>query len=230
MMNKLKRLFGNLAAGAVSIFILCLAITAPYQVEVHATAPGPAPYTVPSDGVGRVVLAETEQETSVDTPETETAEIEPYIASEPVVEETVVEVFEEADPVIRTDLDVLIIEAAERYDLPWQLVSAVCYVESNYNPYAVSSTPDYGLMQITQSVMANYGLTADNWMDPAANLDAGCRIIREKMDLSGGDITQALTRYRFGDAEALRMWGRGEYSNWYSERVLAKYYELIREG
>lgn len=247
MMGRIKRLFCDLIAGAVAVLLLCLAITAPYQVEVHATAPGPAPYTAPSDGVGRIVFAETEQETSVDTPETETAEIEPYIAPEEVIEteavsasyrqvtgkletEELVEVFPEADPIIETDIDALIVQVAAEYGLPWQLVSAVCWAESTYNPYAVSSTPDYGLMQVTQSVMGSYGLTADNWMDPAANLDAGCRILREKMDLSDGDITKALTRYRFGDTEALKMWSRGEWSNWYTERVLGKYYELIREG
>lgn len=242
-MKKLKRLFGDLTAATVSIFLLCLAITAPYQVEVHATAPGPLAYTAPSDGAGRIVLAETEQETSVDTPETETAEIEPYIAPEEVIEteavsasyqqvtgkletEEFVEVFPEADPVIETDIDALIVQVASEYGLPWELVRAVCYVESGFDPNAISVTGDYGLMQVSYVNHGWLGLTDP--LDPEANLRAGCTILKTALDNSDGDFTKALMRYNRGDAYAMSQWSQGIFSTAYTERVLGKYYELLR--
>lgn len=244
MMNRLKRLLGNLTAGAISIFVLCLAITAPYQVEVHATAPGPMAYTAPSDGVGRIVLAKTEHETSVDTPEAETAEFEPYIASQAAVEteaemETYpnlpepteyYQVLPDPDPIIETDIDALIVQIAGEYGLPWELVRAVCWVESRFNVYAKSDHPDFGLMQVWEQVWIDYGYDPKDPIvyDPETNLRMGCDVLKSKIDASNGDFANALTRYRFGDGGAMEKWRQGEYSNWYNESVLGKYYEYLR--
>ena len=254
-MKRVKRLFGDLIAAAISLLILAAAFALPFEtVKAAPTAAGPAEWTEPANGAGRLASCMNEEKThdndvrqvtgtlessteilaeqeETETEEESDADFESYeqVTVNEDAEEYV-EVLPERDDPPAGEIDVLIREAAERYGLPWELVSAVCYVESGYDPNAVSGTPDYGLMQVTQSVMGSYGLTADNWMDPAANLDAGCRILREKLDLSGGDAAAALTRYRFGDAEALAMWRQGEYSNWYTERVLGKYYEILREG
>ena len=244
-MKRVKRLFGDLIAAAITLLILAAAFALPFEtVKAAPTAAGPAEWTEPANGTGRIASCMNEEKTHdnvaidpdgsmrEDVKETETEFVEDIYVPDTEAEtyEEYVEVIPERDDPPAGEIDVLIREAAERYGLPWELVSAVCYVESGYDPNAVSGTPDYGLMQVTQSVMGSYGLTADNWMDPAANLDAGCRILREKLDLSGGDAANALTRYRFGDAEALAMWSRGEWSNWYNERVLGKYYEILREG
>lgn len=233
-MRNIKNLIQSMGAALVSLTLLIM----PFIVSVEAE---PEEWSPPANGAGRIASCMIPEKTH-DKSKTEIENLKSEETTQFLIEETKIvteeyqikteetQIIPDPDPIIETDIDALIVEVAAEYGIPWELVSAVCWAESTYDPYAVSATPDYGLMQITASVMANYGLTADNWMDPAANLDAGCRILREKLDLSGGDFGQALTRYRFGDGEALAMWSRGEWSNWYAERVLGKYYEIIREG
>ena len=181
----------------------------------------------PCAGVGRI--ARIEEETTNYTPETETAEIEPYIASETITEietETepeLIEVIPEADPIIYTDIDALIVQVAAEYGLPWELVRAVCWVESGFDPNAISSTGDYGLMQVSY---INHGwLGFENPLDPYENLCAGCTILKTALDNSGGDLTKALMRYNRGDAYAMSQWSQGIFSTEYTDKVLGKYYE-----
>lgn len=189
----------------------------------------------PCAGVGRI--ARIEEETTNYTPETETAEIEPYIAPETVVETETefvediyvpdyVEVIPEADPIIETDIDALIVQVASEYGLPWELVRAVCFVESGFDANAISSTGDYGLMQVSY---INHGwLGLENPLDPYENLCAGCTILKAALDNSGGDITKALMRYNRGDAYAMSQWSQGIFSTAYTEKVLEQYYAYER--
>ncbi len=257
-MKRVKRLFGDLIAAAISLLILASAFTLPFEtVKAAPTAAGPAPYSKPSGGAGRVAAAADEEngQLTIDNGQlrNEESEVEteavgangqltidngqltmsPHPSAEPTPSpqgEGLIEVIPEREDPPATELDALIREAAERYGLPWELVSAVVWAESRYDPNAVSGTPDYGLMQVTASVCAAYGLNKDNRLDPAANLDAGCRILREKIDESGGDLTIALMKYNEGDAGYLENIAAGIWSTKYTEDVLGKYYEIIREG
>lgn len=181
----------------------------------------------PCAGVGRI--ARIEEETTNYTPETETAEFEPYIApetipeTEPIPETEYVEVIPEADPIIYTDIDALIVQVASEFGLPWELVRAVCYVESGFDPHAISSTGDYGLMQVSYINHGWLGLTDP--LDPEQNLRAGCTILKTALDNSGGDLTKALMRYNRGDAYAMIQWSQGIFSTEYTDKVLGKYYE-----
>lgn len=246
MIKKIKTMLGNIIAATISILILCSWFVLPF--EAQATVPTAPRYTAPSAGAGRVeakpapnprntlACVETCVETSVDTIETETPEITAYIASEtmietePIIEPELVEVFPEADPIIETDIDALIVQVAAEYGLPWQLVRAVVWAESTFDPYAVSDHPDYGLMQVWEQIWIDYGYDPKDPVvyDPETNLRMGCQVLKQKIDAHYGDFANALTCYRFGDGGALEKWRQGEYSNWYNERVLGKYYEYLR--
>lgn len=254
-MKRVKRLFGDLIAAAISLLILASAFALPFEtVKAAPTAAGPAEWTEPANGTGRIASCMNEEKThenvASDSDESEADKIPLETGPEPIspgdagtqnftsedMTETVytyeeyVEVIPEREDPPATELDALIREAAARYDLPWELVSAVVWAESRYDPNAVSGTPDYGLMQVTASVCAAYGLNKDNRLDPAANLDAGCRILREKIDESGGDLTIALMKYNEGDAGYLENIAAGIWSTKYTEDVLGKYYQILREG
>lgn len=205
----------------------------PMTLQTEAEAKNDSPCT----GVGRTCIFEEKMpDTIVDAPETETAEIEPYIASEevieteaetePIPETEYVEVIPDPDPIINTDIDALIVQIAGEYGLPWELVRAVCYVESGFDPNAISSTGDYGLMQVSY---INHGwLGLENPLDPYDNLCAGCTILKAALDNSDGDVTKALMRYNRGDAYAMSQWSQGIYSTDYTNKVLGKYYEYLR--
>ena len=239
----MKRTYVILIFIALAIVLTCLTVRAFCMASSSVE---------PEKGVGRAIApverteestrVETEVETTIDTLETETPEIDAYIASETVVEtetefvedtivpdtEEYVEVVPEADPIIETDIDALIVRVAGEYGLPWELVRAVCWVESGFDSNAISSTGDYGLMQVSYINHGWLGLTDP--LDPEQNLRAGCQILKEAIDKSGGDFTRALMRYNRGDAYAMSQWSQGIYSTYYTEKVLGKYYEYLVGG
>lgn len=226
-------MLGSILAVMVSILIFASWFVLPAETESRVEVIEGV--SIETEGVGRVAtyqIATERIETSVDTPETETAENEPYIAPQAITEietETepeLIEVFPEADPIIETDIDALIVQVAGEYGLPWQLVRAVCWVESGCDPNAISSTGDYGLMQVSYVNHGWLGLTDP--LDPEANLRAGCTILKTAIENSDGDFTRALMRYNRGDAYAMSQWSQGIFSTAYTEKVLGKYYEYLR--
>lgn len=121
---------------------------------------------------------------------------------------------------------------SEEYKIPFELTMAVIYVESSFNVYAISDTKDHGLMQISYTVQdwlaSELGIT--DFFDPYQNITAGVYVLADKISKSGGDFTQALMRYHDGDDGALELMKQGIFSTEYTEAVLSKYYEYIREG
>ena len=121
---------------------------------------------------------------------------------------------------------------SDEYGVPFELVMAVCYVESGFDPYAISSHGDAGLMQIApvnhEWVASDLGCT--NLYDELQNVRAGTHILADKIAGSGGDYTIALMKYNRGDAVALEQMSQGIYSTDYTDRVLGKYYEYLNYG
>lgn len=226
-------MLGSILAVMVSFLIFASWFVLPAETESRVEVIEGV--SIETEGVGRVAtyqIATEIVETSVDTIPTETAENEPYIAPQAITEietETepeLIEVFPEADPIIETDIDALIVQVASEYGLPWQLVRAVCWVESGIDPNAISSTGDYGLMQVSYVNHGWLGLTDP--LDPEANLRAGCTILKTAIENSDGDFTRALMRYNRGDAYAMSQWSQGIFSTAYTDKVLGKYYEYLR--
>lgn len=222
-------MIGNLVAACISLLIIASWFVLPAETEASVSYINGV--NEPSNGAGRVATHENaleSVETSVDTHEMETAEFEHYIALEtiPETETEWVEVLPEPDPIVETDIDALIVQIAGEFGLPWELVRAVCWVESGINPNAISSTGDYGLMQVSYINHGWLGLT--NPLDPEQNLRAGCTILKTAIENSDGDFTRALMRYNRGDAYAMSQWSQGIYSTYYTEKVLGKYYEYLR--
>lgn len=121
---------------------------------------------------------------------------------------------------------------ADEYGVPFELVMAVCYVESGFDPYAISSHGDAGLMQIAP---VNHGWVASdlgcvNLYDELQNVRAGTHILADKIAGSGGDYTIALMKYNRGDVVALQQMSEGIFSTDYTEKVLGKYYEYLTYG
>lgn len=118
---------------------------------------------------------------------------------------------------------------SEEYGVPWELVMAVCYVESGFDQYAISSHGDMGFMQVAPVnqgwLAAELGIT--DLFDAEQNIRAGTHILATKIAESDGDFTIALMKYNRGDAVALEQMRQGIFSTDYTEKVLAKYYEYL---
>ena len=86
------------------------------------------------------------------------------------------------------------IRLAEKYDLPRDVFLSMVYQESGFNPEARSRRGAYGLAQLMPGTAAD--LRADRY-DPAQNLDAGARYLRQQIDRFGS-LPLALAAYNAG--------------------------------
>lgn len=104
----------------------------------------------------------------------------------------------------------------------YTLVLAIMQVESGYNASAVSSTNDYGLMQINE---CNHDalretLSIVDFLDPQQNIEAGVYMISTLLSKYESD-EKALMAYNLGEGGAATLWDYGKYSTRYVEEVLA---------
>ena len=84
---------------------------------------------------------------------------------------------------------------AKRASLEPELVLAVIQVESNFDPYAISSAGAIGLMQIMPFWLKEIGKPGDNLFLFTTNLRYGCTILKHYLDREKGNRTRALMRY-----------------------------------
>ena len=111
-------------------------------------------------------------------------------------------------PFLRTRLDLLrtVHYEASRAGLDPQLVLAVIHVESNFRKFAVSSAGARGYMQVMPFWVGLIGKKNDNLFNLRTNLRYGCVILRHYLDIEGGNLSRALSRYN-GSV------GKSEYPN-----------------
>ena len=109
------------------------------------------------------------------------------------------------------------------YDIDYTLVLAIISKESAFMPDGISSTNDYGLMQINacnhEWLTEELGIT--NFIDPYENIKAGLFILRglfEKYD----STSKVLMAYNMGENGASKLWGQGIFESNYSKDVLQK--------
>jgi Transglycosylase SLT domain len=104
-----------------------------------------------------------------------------------------------------------------------ELVASVMAAESNFNPNAVSWKSARGLMQLMPETAARFGVT--NVFDPAQNIEAGTRYLKELSLLYGGDLARVLAAYNAGPDRVKQYGAPPPYRETrnYIRRVTAKY-------
>lgn len=107
-------------------------------------------------------------------------------------------------------------------DVPITLVYAMIEHESHFNPEIVSTTDDYGLMQINEinHTWLNEEYRCADMLDPYQNVFCGVKIIGEYIDRYNGDLTKALMAYNMGDYGARKVWENGVEETTYSITIL----------
>jgi hypothetical protein len=101
----------------------------------------------------------------------------------------------------RTALHQIVEEKAKSYDVDPLLVHSVIRVESNYNPYALSSKGAEGIMQLIPATARRFGV--QNPFNPAENIDAGVRYLKYLQTIFGDDRL-ALAAYNAGEGAVAR--------------------------
>jgi soluble lytic murein transglycosylase-like protein len=99
----------------------------------------------------------------------------------------------------------LVEAAAKRYNMDADLISSVIAVESNFDPKAVSRKNARGLMQLLPETAAQLGVK--NIDDPAENIDAGTRYLRDLLQKYNNDLALALAAYNAGP-DKVQLYGR----------------------
>lgn len=111
-------------------------------------------------------------------------------------------------------------EAARKYRLAPELITAVIRAESNFNINAVSAAGAQGLMQLMPATAAELGVTDP--FDIRQNIDGGARYLRQMLDLFKGDIRRALSAYNAGPGNVQKYGGEVPFpeTKHYIARVL----------
>lgn len=89
-----------------------------------------------------------------------------------------------------------IMTAAEKYNVPPNLIAAMIHQESRNNPTAISPKGAGGLMQLMPETAKELGVTDVH--NPAQNIDAGTNYLSQMLDKYGGDVQMALAAYNAG--------------------------------
>jgi Rod binding domain-containing protein len=124
--------------------------------------------------------------------------------------------------------EALITEAATKYDLDKNLVSAVIAQESAGNPYAVSKAGAKGLMQLMDSTAKELGVRQS--YSPVENIGGGTKYLKQLLDKFSGNEKLALASYNAGPAAVQKYNGIPPYKETihYVDAVL-KYKELFSQ-
>lgn len=112
----------------------------------------------------------------------------------------------------------------------YEVVLATMWQESNFNTHLISSTNDYGLMQINKinHTWLSKELGTTDFLDPYQSIKAGVHILASLL-LKYGDPHKALMAYNYGEAGAQRFWDAGTYTSSYSLSVTEKQKELLQK-
>lgn len=86
--------------------------------------------------------------------------------------------------------------AAQKYNLPPELIAGIIWQESRANPQARSHCGAMGLMQLMPGTAAHLGV--QNAYDPVQNIDGGSKYIRQMIDRFNGNLNLAVAAYNAG--------------------------------
>lgn len=94
----------------------------------------------------------------------------------------------------------LVRRLATEMRVPIDLADAVVTVESAYDPHAVGLVDEIGLMQVRPTVARQFGFTGtmQDLFEPETNVRLGMTYLAGAWERSGGQLCQALMKYRAG--------------------------------
>jgi soluble lytic murein transglycosylase-like protein len=108
-------------------------------------------------------------------------------------------------PLMQAPFGELIQTASQKYGVDADLLFSVIAAESNFNSKAISRRGARGLMQLLPATATRLGVK--DVFDPAQNIDAGTRYLRDLMTRYQGDLVLTLAAYNAGPG-AVQRYGR----------------------
>ncbi len=126
------------------------------------------------------------------------------------------------DVPLTIEQQMFVIETAERFKIPPELMFGVMHVETRYTASAVSKNGKYiGMMQIAKSnlkmLTKKFGIT--DLRDFEQNVTAGAYFLSYFFKKYDGDIDKTLMCYHCGEGGAKKCWRNGYFSDSYCRKV-----------
>jgi soluble lytic murein transglycosylase-like protein len=121
---------------------------------------------------------------------------------------------------IPANIEEAVARIAAEHSLSPQLIHSVIKVESNYNPYAVSSKGALGMMQLIPETARRFGVK--NVFNPVENIQGGAKYLRYLLDLFDNSYPLALAAYNAGEAAVARYGGIPPYPETQNYVILVK--------
>jgi len=117
---------------------------------------------------------------------------------------------------------IYVIETAQEFGIPPELIFGVMYVESRYTETAISKNGKYiGAMQIAKSnlktLTKKFGIT--DLQDFQQNVTAGAYFLSYFYKKYDGDVDKVLMCYHCGEGGAQKSWRNGYYTDSYCSKV-----------
>ncbi|MFD1929141.1 lytic transglycosylase domain-containing protein [Sporosarcina siberiensis] len=106
---------------------------------------------------------------------------------------------------LNSDYTSIIKQAAEKFNLPEKLISAVIKTESNFKNSVVSRSGAEGLMQLMPGTAKFLGVKDS--FDPVQNITGGAKYLRQMLNQFGGDTKLALAAYNAGPGNVKKYGG-----------------------
>lgn len=129
--------------------------------------------------------------------------------------------FTPLDVSLDADIQEFVYYLSAGYNIDFTLVMALMQHESSFRDDVVSSTNDYGLMQINscnhEQLAETLGVT--DFLDPYQNIRAGVFTLRKLFERYQ-DTEMVLMAYNMGEGAAKRLWKNGVYQTNYTDSIL----------
>ena len=129
--------------------------------------------------------------------------------------------FTPLDCAMNDDLQEFVYYLSAGYNIDFTLVMALIQHESSFRSDVVSSTNDYGLMQINKMnheyLTETIGVT--DFLDPYQNIRAGMFTLRKLFERYQ-DTDMVLMAYNMGEDGAKRLWDQGIYETNYTTSIM----------
>ena len=103
------------------------------------------------------------------------------------------------------EINTLVEQTAQRYQVDPQLVRAIIQVESDFDTHAVSRKGAMGLMQLIPATAERFGVR--NPFNPKQNIEGGVNYLKYLLNLFDGDLTLSLAAYNAGEHSVMRRGG-----------------------
>jgi len=128
-----------------------------------------------------------------------------------------------ARPAPPREIDNLVKEVSQRYDMDPSLIATVIGVESGFNQMAVSPKGARGLMQLMPDTARQYGVRDVH--DARENVEGGVAYLRDLVLRYNGDVRLALAAYNAGPEAVERASGVPNYQETrdYLRRIEKRY-------